>query len=52
MDAIMRLSGGEAISAAAFDAGFADLSRFYKQFGKYARTPPSAYRLTQRSQVR
>jgi AraC-like DNA-binding protein len=48
MDAIMRLSDGGQITAAAFDAGFSDLSRFYKQFGKYARTQPSAYRLTPR----
>lgn len=43
-DAPLRLARGEAIGAISHDVGYADLSRFYKQFRKTTRTSPGECR--------
>ena len=44
MDALLRLASGTAPVDASFDAGFEDLSRFYKIFRKVACGAPGSYR--------
>jgi AraC-like DNA-binding protein len=45
MGALVRMGLGANIADAAFSAGFADLTTFYRQFKRWARARPSSYRL-------
>lgn len=44
VDAIVRLSDGEAVSRATAAAGFQDLSRVYRNFRAFACAPPGVFR--------
>lgn len=43
MEGMMRLLNGESIASVCHEVGFNDLSRFYRQFNRYTRSPPSSY---------
>ncbi|MGH9858580.1 MAG: helix-turn-helix domain-containing protein, partial [Candidatus Acidiferrales bacterium] len=45
LESMMRLAQGQPIVDVSFDAGFGDLSRFYRHFRRIVCTPPGRYRV-------